>query len=167
MSGPGGWNYLDSLEVGNSHRGIPLTPSQSRAHFSLWALVKSPMLIGCDLTTMSDDTKAILMNKEVIAISQDGLGLAGRRVATPTATTEIWSGIVETESGSVVVLLLNTGPESTSITVNWSDIDLSKGTQVAARDVWAHADAGVHTDSFTAQVASHDVVMVIFQVGPV
>ena len=37
LAGPGGWNYPDSLEVGNAKRGRHLTPAQTRAHFSLWS----------------------------------------------------------------------------------------------------------------------------------
>ena len=42
-----------------------------KMHFSLWALLNSPLMIGCDIRNMSDETKQILMNKEVIAINQD------------------------------------------------------------------------------------------------
>jgi alpha-galactosidase len=83
FAGPGGWNDPDMLEVGNGG----MTTDEYQAHFSLWALMKAPLLIGCDITMMSNATKAILMNPEVIAWSQDGLGVQGRRVwsqGTPT-----------------------------------------------------------------------------------
>jgi len=54
--------------------------SEYVAHFSLWALVKAPLLIGTDLTTISAKNLAILTNQEVIAINQDPLGVQGRRV---------------------------------------------------------------------------------------
>jgi len=54
--------------------------SEYVAHFSLWALVKAPLLIGTDLTTISAKNLAILSNQEVIAINQDPLGVQGRRV---------------------------------------------------------------------------------------
>lgn len=83
FAGPGGWNDPDMLEVGNGG----MTTDEYQAHFSLWSLMKAPLLIGCDITAMSNDTKAILMNQEVIAWSQDALGVQGRRVwsqGTPT-----------------------------------------------------------------------------------
>jgi alpha-galactosidase len=69
-TGPGGWNDPDMLEVGNGG----MNDSEYRAHFSLWALVKAPLLIGCDLASMTDETRTILMNKEIIAVNQDPLG---------------------------------------------------------------------------------------------
>ncbi|HCA34508.1 MAG TPA: alpha-galactosidase, partial [Lachnospiraceae bacterium] len=42
-----------------------------RLHFNLWALLGSPLMIGCDIRNMSESTRAILTNKDVIAINQD------------------------------------------------------------------------------------------------
>eukprot|EP00808_Paulinella_micropora_P030624 g21985.t1 len=77
-AGPGGWNDPDMLEVGNGG----LTHDEEVAHFSLWALVKAPLLIGCDVTRLSKDTLSILSNKDVIAINQDALGVQGHLVST-------------------------------------------------------------------------------------
>lgn len=61
----GGWNDPDMLEVGNGG----MTTNEYQAHFALWALLKAPLLIGCDLEKMSDDTLNILGNEEVIAVN--------------------------------------------------------------------------------------------------
>jgi len=76
-AGPGGWNDPDMLEVGNGG----MTYDEYRTHFSLWALSKAPLLIGCDVTKKDPKTFEILMNKEVIAVDQDKLGVQGRKVA--------------------------------------------------------------------------------------
>jgi len=74
------------LEVGNGG----MTFNEYRAHFSLWCLVKSPLLIGCDVTKMSNETFFILSNTEAIAINQDALGVQGHRVKQiPIPGTEI------------------------------------------------------------------------------
>ncbi|CAE7510649.1 AGAL3 [Symbiodinium sp. KB8] len=78
FAGPGGWNDPDMLEVGNGG----MKHGEYVAHFSLWALIKAPLLIGCDLNDMSEDTLSILNNTEVIALNQDALGVAGHRVAS-------------------------------------------------------------------------------------
>lgn len=75
FAGPGGWNDPDMLEVGNGG----MTTDEYQSHFSLWALMKAPLLIGCALDTMSPETWLILSNSEVISISQDPLGVQGRR----------------------------------------------------------------------------------------
>ena len=75
-AGPGGWNDPDMLEVGNG--GMTLT--EYKTHFALWAISKAPLLIGCDITTMTEDIKKILTNPEVIAINQDSLGEQGHKI---------------------------------------------------------------------------------------
>eukprot|EP01121_Diplochlamys_sp_Union-15-3_P006182 TRINITY_DN16690_c0_g1_i1.p1 TRINITY_DN16690_c0_g1~~TRINITY_DN16690_c0_g1_i1.p1 ORF type:complete len:533 (-),score=115.43 TRINITY_DN16690_c0_g1_i1:83-1558(-) len=75
-AGPGGWNDPDMLEVGNGG----MTYDEYVTHFSLWCLAKAPLLIGCDVTKMSNETLSILTNPEVIAINQDKLGVQGQKV---------------------------------------------------------------------------------------
>ena len=75
-AGPGGWNDPDMLEVGNGG----MTLAEYKTHFGLWAISKAPLLIGCDVTTMSKEIKNILTNPEVIAVNQDSLGEQGRKI---------------------------------------------------------------------------------------
>jgi hypothetical protein len=65
------------LEVGNGG----MTDAEYVTHFSLWAISKAPLLIGCDVTNMSAATLATLTNPEVIAVNQDPLGVQGKKVA--------------------------------------------------------------------------------------
>ena len=67
VSGPGGWNDPDMLEVGNGG----LSYEQEKSHFALWAAAKSPLIIGCDLDKISNESFAIITNEELIAINQD------------------------------------------------------------------------------------------------
>jgi alpha-galactosidase len=69
-AGPGHWNDPDMLEVGNGK----LTLAENRTHFSMWAMLAAPLLAGNDLTAMKPEVKAILTNRDVIAIDQDRLG---------------------------------------------------------------------------------------------
>jgi len=81
-SGPGGWNDPDMLEVGNGG----MTWTEYKTHFSLWAISKAPLIIGCDITKLDDKTKEILANTEVIAINQDKLGKQGRKIKSTNIT---------------------------------------------------------------------------------
>ena len=65
------------LEVGNGG----MTDAEYISHFSLWAISKAPLLIGCDVSKMSPSTLSILSNAEVIAVNQDSLGVQGKKVA--------------------------------------------------------------------------------------
>lgn len=59
----------DMLEVGNGG----MTKNEYIVHFSLWAISKAPLLIGCDVRNMTQDTMDIIFNKEAIAINQGNL----------------------------------------------------------------------------------------------
>jgi len=79
-AGPGGWNDPDMLEAGNGELLDSLV--QARSHFTLWCLIKAPLLLGNDLRAMSDEILEIISNREVIAWNQDKLGHQGHKVAT-------------------------------------------------------------------------------------
>ncbi|MBB6251765.1 glycoside hydrolase family 27 protein [Nitrospirillum iridis] len=152
-AGPGHWNDPDMLEVGNGG----MTDTEYRSHFSLWALMAAPLIAGNDLTTMSPATKAILTNAEVIAVDQDPLGAQGRRVAKQ-GDLEVWARPLA--SGDRAVVLLNRGVAPAKITVNWTDLGFPAKVPAKVRDLWLAKDQGTVKGAYTAEVASHGVVMV-------
>jgi len=141
------------LEVG---RGT-LTHDQNVAHFSLWALIKSPLILGNDLRSITPDVLNIVSNPEVIAISQDPLGVQGHK-RTSVSGAEVWAGPLA--DGSVAVVLLNRGSDSQKITAQWTDIDLPASTKANVRDLWQFKDVGQFTGSFTATVNGNASVMI-------
>lgn len=155
---PGGWNDPDMLEVGNG--GMTITEYTS--HFSLWALMKSPLLVGCDIRSMSNDTYRILTNTEVIAVNQDPLGVQGEKVFVD-GTSEVWAGPLEPRSPakmSFAVILFNRDFVEAKITAKWSDIGLQdENMSCDVRDLWAGADLGKMSGSITEMVQSHAVFM--------
>jgi len=153
FAGPGHWNDPDMLEVGNGG----MTETEYRSHFSLWSMMAAPLIAGNDLAHMSDATKAILVNREVIAIDQDALGRQGRRVRT-VGQTEVWSRPLG--GGRRAMLLLNRGETAAQITADWLDLDYPPTIKAKLRDVWAHRDLPVAKGAFTATVQPHGVVMV-------
>jgi len=74
----GGWNDPDMLEVGNGG----CSAEEYRSHFSLWAAMKSPLILGMDLNTVTLDSEmySIISNEAVIAVNQDSTGYQARRV---------------------------------------------------------------------------------------
>lgn len=75
FGGQGCFNDMDMLIVGMNGRGhVGLkgcTEEEYKLHFAAWCLLESPLMIGCDIREMSEGAKAILTNKELIAIQQD------------------------------------------------------------------------------------------------
>ena len=74
---PGHYNDADMLVVGHVGWGVPhptrLTPDEQYSHISLWCLLGTPLLIGCDLEKLDPFTIGLLTNDEVLAVDQDEL----------------------------------------------------------------------------------------------
>ncbi|XP_062092446.1 alpha-galactosidase 3 [Humulus lupulus] len=158
-AGPGGWNDPDMLEVGNGG----MTYQEYRAHFSIWALMKAPLLIGCDIRNMTVETFELVSNKEVIAINQDPLGVQGRKVQVsgPDGCRQIWAGPLS--GHRLAVALWNRCSKASTITAHWETLGLQSSTSVAIRDLWQHKDVTEDAvSSFGARVDSHDCNLYIF-----
>jgi alpha-galactosidase len=154
--GPGHWNDPDMLEVGNGK----MTTVEYRSHFSFWRLLAAPLMAGNDLRNMTPETKEILLNKEVIAIDQDPLGMQGRKIADFGAT-EVWMKLL---SGSArAVILFNRGSVAAPITVTWEQLGLAPGVEAQVRDLWAKKDLKPAKGRFASTVAPHDVMMIKVQ----
>lgn len=122
---PGGFNDMDMMEIGN---GVLTTPEE-RSYFGLWAILKSPIILGTDLTKINSSSLAIIKNKGVISISQDSLGLAAAPFSSSTGSNgelaSFWAGPL---SDGVVVGLLNPNDAAT-LSVDFSDVPgLGAGT---------------------------------------
>ncbi|XP_065827407.1 uncharacterized protein [Oscarella lobularis] len=85
-AGPGAWNDPDMLIVGTktNHGGSGITVAEARAHFSLWSVLKSPLLISADMTMIDPDFLDILKNEEVLAVNQDNLGVQAKKIRGPS-----------------------------------------------------------------------------------
>jgi len=159
-AGPGHWNDPDMLVVGwvgwaRSLHPTRLSPDEQYTHISLWSLLASPLLIGCDLQRLDDFTLGLLTNDEVIAVDQDSLGRAARRVARE-GDTEVWSRPLA--DGSIAVGLFNRGELPAMVTARWGAIGVEGPRTV--RDLWRQRDLGHFTGRYEALVPRHGVVLV-------
>jgi alpha-galactosidase len=142
-AGPGGWNDLDSLEVGNGDR-VGLTADQRRSHFTLWAMAASPLLLGTDLTELDPVDKAILTNDRLIGVDQDGV--AAKRIVN-SGVKQVWSK--KESDGQYVVALFNTGTSgNTTVAVDWSQVGFTGSGDVT--DLWSGSHKGAIADSYSA-----------------
>lgn len=153
-AGPGAWNDPDMLEVGNGG----MTTEEYRSHFSIWALVKAPLLIGCDLRSVDKATLGLLNNKEVIAVNQDKLGVQGKKVKK-NGDLEVWAGPLTGKR--VAVVLWNRGSSQASITANWCDVGLTSNAIVKVRDLWVHSTVKSVRGLLTATIDSHACKMYV------
>jgi hypothetical protein len=150
--GNGHWNDPDMLNVGNP----PLSYEQNKAHFSMWAIFAAPLFAGNDLRNMSKQTIEVLTNKEIIKIAQDHAGIKGVKIGEYKPGLEIYVKRLQ-EVGAQAICLLNRNDVVEEIKVNWKDVGI-KGTAFV-RDLWEHADKGVFSDSYSATVPAHGVVV--------
>lgn len=161
-AGPGHWNDPDMLEVGNG-----LTPSEDRAHFSMWSMLAAPLIAGNDLRSMSPVVASVLTNDDVIAVDQDSLGVQGFRYSTGGGV-EIW--FKPLAHGDWAMTILNRADAPRRVTFDWQREPVSDSlsaraagfatTRYAVRDLWTKRDLGTTGRPLTADVLPHDVLMV-------
>jgi alpha-galactosidase len=145
---------LSNAEVSWRANGQPsLTESEQRAHFSLWAMLAAPLLAGNDVRTMSDQTRAILTNRDVIAVDQDPL--AAQATTSPRDNRVLVKPLAD---DAVAVALFNAGDQPADIATSASAAGLQDARCYAVRDLWTHTDTTT-VDAITRTVAPHDVAM--------
>jgi alpha-galactosidase len=161
-AGPGHWNDPDMLEVGNGG----MTAAEYCAHFSLWAMMAAPLIAGNDVAHMDEPTRSILLNKEVIAVDQDPLGVQGHRV-WKDGDSEVW--VKPLANGAKAVLLFNRGEAPAVIRATAEQLGMAPiitGVPPAVRDLWRHKDLGRWKDPIEATVEPHGVAMFRIGLGP-
>jgi alpha-galactosidase len=158
---PGAWNNPDHLQVGLGG----MTDTEYRTHFSLWAEMAAPLLIGSDVRNATPATMKILLNRDVIAVDQDPLGIQGRVVQEhgttlhgnkPYGVPEVFSKPLV--NGDRAVALYNASDAARTITVSASRVGLPRAAHYELRDLWS----GVRSESagtISARVPAHGTTM--------
>ncbi len=156
FAGPGRWLDLDMLEVGND----VFTTAEEQTHFSMWAILKSPLIIGGALkdnyTSISAASLAILKNSDVVSYSQDSLGIAAsfRRRWTDQGY-EVWAGPLS--GGRIVVAVFNLDNVARTLTLDLPDAGYQRAE--AIKDVWNGVNATNVVTSYTGAVAAHGTML--------
>jgi alpha-galactosidase len=107
---------------------------------------------------MSDETKSILLNREVIAIDQYPAGKPVKRISPPAPDSTAVVLARPLHDGSFAVGLFNRAAQPQSITVKWSDVGLG-GKKLTARDLWKHTGVPLSGEGYSATVPAHAVVL--------
>lgn len=156
---PGSFADMDSLEVGVAD----MTLHEQRTHMSFWAALKSPLIIGADLSKLSNETLAVVKNKEIIKISQDKLGMAVRFVEELSVEREkqVWVG--ELSGKRTVVLILNESANTDVLDFDLGNVPgLDRKTSYAVLDVWsAYKQEGVKRN-YRLKIESYETKVIIF-----
>ncbi|MFE7013492.1 alpha-galactosidase D [Streptomyces sp. NPDC057651] len=147
-AGPGGWNDLDSLDVGN---GVMdgLTKAERQSYATLWAIAKSPLYTGDDLTELDSYGVSLLTNREVIALNQGSTPPA--RPVTPSDAQQVWAA--RNANGGYTVALFNLSDAPASVTADWSALGFTG--KAGVRDLWNHENLGTYRNKVTQALPAH------------
>lgn len=178
-AGPGYWNDLDLLQLGYKNLkpyhppggrtrraavgGPPLQPKVAyRAQITVFALLAAPLIVSADfrgtgpLNLWTDEMAELLLNREILAISQDALGKQGRLVMRLADGVELYARPMA--DGDIAVAVLNRRPlgaPPAHAAVRFADLGIAPG-RVLVRDPWAKRDLGPRNGSVAVRVQSHD-----------
>ncbi|KAA1473947.1 glycoside hydrolase [Dentipellis sp. KUC8613] len=155
-------NDMDMMEIGNGD----LTMEEQRTHFAVWAFLKSPILLGTDLSKLSAAQVAIITNKELLAFSQDAkIGTPAHPFASSTAPAasppQFYAGA---SARGTHVFVVNTGAAAANFTVAFADVPgLARGGKgrFKVHDMWTGAENGTYAGQWTVLLAEHDTAAVL------
>jgi len=149
---PGAWNDPDMLQIGNGG----MTDTEYRTHFSMWAIMAAPLLIGSDLRTTTPATMEILANRDVIAVDQDRLGLQGEVISQQAGKYVV---VKRLANGERAIALYNETDRAVTVSTTAKAAGLPKAPAYKVRDLWTKTTretAGV----ISAMVPAHGTVLV-------
>jgi alpha-galactosidase len=165
-AGPGHWNDPDMLEIGNGG----MTFEEEKTNFSMWAMLSAPLIAGNDIRSMSKETKEILMNKDVITVNQDELGIQALKHSTKDSV-ETW--IKPLKNGKWAICWLNRSKISKKIDFNWkqnilkddfSKRDLNANIKTyQLKNLWSKKMLGTTEQPLKAEIPSHGSLMVLLE----
>ena len=144
----GRFNDMDMLEVGRS-----MTTEEDKTHFGMWCIMNSPLLIGCDLTSIKSTALTLLKNEELIALNQDTLYQQAYIVGLSNGC-HILVRDIETLNGTKrAFAVYNPNDVSKKTAVSFADLSLA-GT-VKLRDLFQRKDLGEFTEKYEVTVPAH------------
>ncbi len=136
--------------------GEGCSSNEYRTQVSMSSMLCSPLMIGCDVRSMSAETVGLLMNPEIIAVNQDPLGQQAVRIVK-NGSLEIWRKRLE--DGSLVLALLNRGSTGQEIPFSAGDIGLLDSHHGVIRDLWKRQDISDFKPVFSTLIEPHNTVV--------
>lgn len=149
---PGHVNDLDMMQLGN---GMPL--EDEKTHFAMWCMMSTPLMIGCDLTKISEDTLKILKNRELIAINQDSACLQAFPIKNENFG-EVWIKDLGRKNSNIkAVAFLNRGESPITLSASLKELGL-EGKVLSVRDITNNTDADEKSLS-NVDLSPHQVIV--------
>ncbi len=149
--------------IGNKTGGC--TDIQYKTHFSLWSIMGSPLMIGCDVRKANQVTKDILMNHDLIAIHQDPEGRGAYRVKPEPQwfhNEDVFILVKVLTNGDLAIGFFNLSDAQREISLMFWDMGLpyASGIALSLYDCWEHREIGVYRERYSPTVPANDCVVV-------
>jgi len=157
FAGPGGWNDPDMLVIGLKNAGFikggGCTYEEYRTQMSMWCMFSAPLMLGCPVNNMTEETKSILLNRDIIAIDQDPLGKQAFRVMRKDGI-EAWKKPLSGDR--VAVAFLNRNSKEGSVAASMEQLELDPKVEYKVYDVWKHEMVNQPEGTVAAKMKSHE-----------
>lgn len=148
---PGAWPDADMLPLGRlalGQRDTKFTPDEQRTLMTLWSIARSPLIMGGDLRHLDAPTRALLTNREVLAVNQASSGNCPWFVADDR---RVWTA--QAAKGGHYVALFNTGDKPGEAAFDLRLLGLP--AKVRVRNLWEAKDEGVGTARLARTLPPH------------
>ena len=157
FAGPGQWPDLDMLEVGND----VFTEAEEQTHFSLWAIAKSPLVMGAPLkdayTSIDSSSLAILLNPTAISFNQDSLGKAANLTRRYTEEGyDVWAGPLSDDRTVAALVNWDDSPR-TNATISFPDFGVQSAATVF--DVWNNITQSDVKTTYSTTIPAHGILL--------
>jgi hypothetical protein len=152
---PGNWPDADMLPLGTlgpvpgwgKPRKTQLTPDEQRTLMALWAIARSSLIIGANLTELDDETAALLTNKDIVAIDQQG---HGQRQVEREGDLVVWHSMLS--GGREALAFFNLGETSIlAMQRPFATYGATRFKSYRVRDVWQGRDLGMVEDAVSGR----------------
>lgn len=155
---------MDLLEIGNG----AMNEVEEQTQFSFWAALKSPLIVSTPLEKINQTSLDILLNKEIIEISQDDAGVAANFVPelSEEGSKQVWAGPLQSGKSRFVILAFNEAGTGQDITISLNKIpgyEAPRDQPYRIRDVWGKRCLSATSDTLTLKnVKSHQTKVLVF-----
>jgi alpha-galactosidase len=158
------WNDMDMLVVGMGGAGenemvtsTGCTEAEYITHFSVWAMMNSPLMIGCDIRGMSEATRQILTNRDVIALNQDIEGRGAYAIRQWNNSDNLFALVKPLSGGDYAMCMVNIGDVKHEMSVQFHDMGLTyaSGWALEFYDCWTHEVIGTFRERISLDIEPH------------
>jgi alpha-galactosidase len=142
---PGTWPDPDMLPEGSLRphpgwgdpRASHYTQDETRTEFTLWAISRSPLIYGGNLTELNDFGRRLMTNRDLTAINQAATEAKPVETHAPEfAHARVWFAASGTQKPQYYFAFFNLDDKPVTLHFKWNDLWLRFAGKRVATDLW-------------------------------